>query len=576
MNRNIRHFLPILDWLPSYSKDQLAGDLNAGAVTAVMLVPQGMAYAMLAGLPPELGLYASIVPLLLYAVFGSSRVLAVGPVALVSLLVAGTINDLGSSVSVEQMPAIAAQLALLVGIISIVLGLFRLGFIVNFISHQVISGFTSAAALIIALSQLKHLMGVEIPRTHNIFLILSNAFENLASVNIASLAIGVGGIAVLMFFKNMLGDFLARWGIVGTLRDVLTRVGPLVVVTISTVVVFVWGLDTGSGVRIVGNIPEGLPQVTAPVFDLTLLTALLPSAFLISFVGFVESVSVAKVLASRRRQKVGPNQELVGIGAANLGAALSGGYPVTGGFSRSSVNYEAGANTPLASVVTALLVALTVAFLTPLFYYLPKAVLASIIMVAVLTLVDFKTLKASWRYSKSDAFSLIGTFFAVLVYGVETGLAIGVGIAVVLYLWHTSRPHVAIIGRVPGTEHFRNHLRHEVLRAREVSAARIDESLFFANATWLEDWALGFVADNPDSKHLVLNCAATNFIDASALEVLERMDEELAHAGVTMHLAEIKGPVMDRLKISGFVEKIGLHRIHLSTHEAMKKLGYPI
>jgi len=576
VNKNIRDFLPVLDWLPSYSKAQFGGDLNAGAVTAVMLVPQGMAYAMLAGLPPELGLYASIVPLLLYAVFGSSRVLAIGPVALVSLLVAGTLNDLGSAVSLDRLPAIAGQLALLVGLISIVLGLFRLGFIVNFISHHVISGFTSAAALIIALSQLKHLMGVDIPRTHNIFLILSKAFENLASVNLASLAIGIGGIAGLLFFKNVLGGVLGKMGLVGPMRDVLTRAGPLVVVAVSTVVVFVWGLDAGSGVRIVGTIPGGLPQVTVPAFDPDLLMALLPSAFLISFVGFVESVSVAKVLASRRRQKVGPNQELVGIGVANIGAALSGGFPVTGGFSRSSVNFEAGANTPLASVITALLVALTVVFLTPLFYYLPKAVLASIIMVAVLTLVDFKTLKGSWNYSKSDAFSLLGTFAAVLAFGVEMGLAIGVGIAVAFYLWRTSHPQVAIIGRVPGTEHFRNYLRHTVLRSREVSAARIDESLFFANATWLEDWALSFVADNPDSKHLVLNCAATNFIDGSALEVLERMDEGLMHAGVTLHLAEIKGPVMDRLKISGFIDAFGLHRFHLSTHEAMTKLGYPI
>lgn len=572
----MRGYLPILDWLAGYSKDHLSGDINAGMVTTIMLVPQGMAYAMLAGLPPQMGLYASILPLVLYAVFGSSRVLAIGPVALVSLMVAGTLNALSATVTPDQLPGAAGLLALMVGVISVAMGLLQLGFIVNFISHHVISGFTSAAALIIGFSQLKHLLGISIPRTHNIFTILDAAVSHLASINVASLSVGIAAIGVLLFFKKSLGRLLQRTRLGQGLRDTLTKAGPLAVVALSTLAVLAFDLDGSHGLKVVGLVPQGLPPLTLPPLDMTLMRALLPSAVLISFVGFVESVSVAKVLASRKRQKIVPNQELVGLGAANLGAAFSGGFPVTGGFSRSSVNFQAGANTPVASIITAVLVAVTVAFLTPLLHDLPNAVLASIIMVAVVALIDVETLRHAWRYSKADALSLVGTFAAVLVFGIETGLAIGVAIAIVLYLWRTSRPHVAVIGRVPGTEHFRNYLRHDVLRSKAVTAARIDESLVFANAAWLEDWALGFVADNPESKHLVLNCAAINFIDGSALEVLERLEEELGTAGVTLHLADVKGPVLDRLKTSGFVDRLGAKRIHLSTHEAMTKLGYPL
>lgn len=568
----LRGYLPILDWLPGYSKDNLSGDINAGMVTAIMLVPQSMAYSMLAGLPPEMGLYASMLPLVLYAVFGSSRVLAVGPVALVSLMVGSTLNGLSGTLTPEQLPAAAGLLALMVGLISVAMGLLKLGFIVNFISHHVISGFTSAAALIIGLSQLKHLLGVPIPRTHNIFTIMEQAVAQLPTVNGATLMIGLFAIGVLFFFKNVLGKVMQGM----PFKDSATKAGPLVVVVASTIVAFAWDLANRSGVKVVGEIPQGVPPLAIPAIDVEMLIVLMPSAILISFVGFVESVSIAKVLASRKRQKVIPNQELVGLGTANLGAAFSGGYPVTGGFSRSSVNFQAGANTPVAAIITAFIVTLTAAFLTPLLHHLPKAVLASIIMVAVVSLIDVKTLRHAWHYSKADGLTLIGTFAAVLATGIETGLAIGVVIAIALHLWRASQPHVAVLGRVPGTEHFRNYKRHDVLRAKAVTAARIDESLMFANAAWLEDWALGFVADNPDSKHLVLNCAAINYVDGSALEVLDRLEEELQNAGVILHLSDVKGPVMDRLQKEGLAKRLGKERIHMSVHDAMTALGYPM
>lgn len=573
--RTAREFLPVLDWLPAYRRADLGGDLNASVITAIMLVPQSMAYALLAGLPPEMGLYSGIFPLILYAVFGTSRTLAVGPVALVSLMVASTINHLSQTLP-ERVAEIPLTLALLVGVISVAMGLLRVGFVVNFISHHVISGFTSAAALVIAFSQLGHLMGIDLPRTHNVLAILGEAHDQLSAVNPASLTIGIAAIAVLLFFLFGLTPVLGRLGLRGTTAQIAGKTGPLIVVVTATLLVFALDLAETRAVSIVGTIPQGLPPFTVPAIDLVLLEALAGPALLISFVGFLESVSVAKALASRRRQKIGANQELVALGMANIAASFSGGYPVTGGFSRSSVNFSAGAHTPLASVVTALIVALTALFLTPLFYFLPKAVLAAIIIVAVLGLVDIRTLKGSWQYSRADTLALAGTFVSVFLVGIETGIVIGIGISILMHLWRASRPHVAVVGRVPGTEHFRNLKRHDVRLAPRATAIRVDETLFFANAAWFENWVLSHIADNPEAEHLVLICTAINYIDGTALETLERLEEELHNAGVTLHLAEVKGPVMDRLRAAGFDRHLGPSRIHISTHAAMTALGLPI
>ena len=569
----IAHYLPILDWLGNYRKSDLSGDLIAGLIVTIMLVPQGMAYAMLAGLPPQVGLYASVLPLILYAMFGSSRTLAVGPVAMVSLMTASALAGLSGS---DNQMAGALILALASGLMLFVMGVARLGFLANFLSHPVISGFTSAAALIIGFSQLKHLLGMEIPRSHLLTDIVGFVIREAESANIVTVALSVGLVALLLLWRGPLGALLRRAGMNPAWVGPLTKTGPLAVVILGAGLVWLFRLDVNAGVKIVGEIPAGLPTLNWQGIDLTMAQDLLPAAGLIALVGFVESVSVAKALASKRRQKIDADQELRALGVANIGAAFSGGYPVTGGFSRSMVNFTAGANTGLAAIVTAILIAFTLAFLTPLFHYLPKAALAAIIVAAVSGLVDFRSLFRIWRYNGLDGLSQLATFAAVLALGIENGIMLGAALSIAFYLWRTSRPHMAIVGRVGETEHFRNILRHDVKTLPHVLALRVDENLYFANTRFLEDRLLAAVADQPRIKHLVLICSAINFIDASALEVLERMDEELAHAGVTMHLAEIKGPVMDRLKISGFVEKIGLHRIHLSTHEAMKKLGYPI
>ncbi len=567
----LKQYIPAIDWLFNYRRDDLYGDVVAGLVVAIMLVPQGMAYALLAGLPPEAGLYASILPLLLYSLFGSSRVLAVGPVAIVSLMVAAVAGDL-AEIGAPQYSAIALILALLSGFFLLLMGIVRLGFLVNFMSHPVISGFTSAAALVIGFSQFKHLLGVPIPRTHHIHEVLLSAIQRLTDINLATLLIGLGSIGVLLFCAGPLERILQSRKVGPTAVNVLTKSGPLFVVMLFTLLVWAFRLDATHGVKIIGHIPFGLPPLAPVPWDGGLWWELVPAAFLISVVGFIESVSVAKSLASKRRQRIDANRELVGLGAANLGAAFTGGYPVTGGFSRSVVNFTAGANTPLASVCTAALVLLTVLALTPVFYYLPNAVLGSIIIIAVIQLLDIKTLRHAWGYNRADAVALVMTFIAVLTVGIELGIVFGIIASLLMYLWRTSRPHVAIVGRVGDTEHFRNVDRHDVRTCNHVLTMRIDESLFFANARFLEDTVLRHVSENPELEHVVLICSAINSIDASALETLYDLIAELHDGNVVLHLSEVKGPVEDRLRRTDFIDELKPGKIFLSTDEAMRAL----
>ncbi len=570
---NLTHYLPFLEWLINYRRENFVGDLMAGVIVAIMLVPQGMAYALLAGLPPEVGLYASILPLVIYGLLGTSRTLAVGPVAIVSLMVATGISPLAETGSAAYLQ-LALTLALLVGVIQFGMGLAKLGFLVNFLSHPVLAGFTSAAAIVIGFSQLKHILGYAIPRTEYFYELVLYAAAHLAETNGITLSIGLLSIIILFYFKLGLGVQLRRLGVQSSLAVPITKAGPLVIVLLGTLVVVLFNLNETAGVKIVGDVPAGLPPLTLPHFDLNVWQVLLPTALAISFVGYMESISVAKSLASKRREKVDANQELIGLGAANLGAMLTGGYAVTGGFSRSVVNFAAGANTGLASIITALLVALTVIFLTPLFFFLPNAVLAAIIMVAVVGLIDLKTFKHVWHYNKADAAALLITFFAVLGIGVESGILVGVAAAILMFIWRTSRPHIAVVGRLGDSEIYRNVLRHEVTTHPEIVAVRIDQSLYFANTKYLEDTVLGIVADKPEIKYFLLIGTAINFIDASALETLESLNHELRDAGVDLHFAAIKGPVMDKLKQIDFVHHIGPDHFHESTHDAMKALGY--
>ena len=570
-NFHLRDYLPFLDWLVHYKREHLSGDVIAGVIVAVMLVPQGMAYALLAGLPPQVGLYASILPLVIYGLLGTSGALAVGPVAMVSLLVASGIGALEPASTAEYVQ-LAITLAFMVGVIQLVMGLFRVGFLVNFLSHPVLSGFTSAAALVIGFSQLKHILGFDIPRTEHFHEIIVHAVEHIGQTNGTALLLSVVGIVVLLYFKLGLGDQLIRLGLPESIAVPLTKVGPLLIVVAGTLVVALFGLNESANIAIVGDVPAGLPPFSTPLVDLESIQALLHIALTIGVVGYMESISVAKALASKRRRKVDANQELIALGAANLGSTFSGGYPVTGGFSRSMVNFTAGANTGLASIITAGLVLVTVVFLTPLFYALPNAVLAAIIVVAVASLVDVEAFIHAWRYDRLEAISLLVTFVAVLELGIEIGIVIGVAVSLGLYLWRTSRPHVAVLGRIADSEEYRNVLRHETQTYPNILALRIDESLYFPNAQYLEDVVLGHAADHPQVEHFVLVCSAVNFIDTSALDVLEELHHHLGDSDIDFYMAEVKGPVMDRLRDIGFVQTLGEDHFFFTTHDAYETL----
>jgi SulP family sulfate permease len=569
--QGIARYLPCLGWLRQYRRQDVVSDALAGAIVAIMLVPQSMAYALLAGLPPQMGLYASMAPLLLYGLLGSSRTLSVGPVAIDSLLVAAGLASLAQPGSTQYV-ALALTLAGMVGLLQLGMGVLRLGFLVNFLSQPVLSGFISAAALVIAGSQIQHLLGLSVPRTESFFVLLYRLIIQSPDSRLVTLGLGLGSLLVLFYFRSAVGRHLARWRLPEAGRDALTRSGPLVVVVLGTLLVWGFGLHARAAVKVVGAIPAGLPPVTVPALQWEHWQALLSMAITLSLIGFMESISVAKSLASRRRQKVDADQELIALGMANLGAAFTGGYSVSGGLSRSVVNFSAGARTGLASIITSLLVALTVLWLTPLLYYLPQVVLATIIIVAAISLIDLASFRQAWRYNKAEALVFLITFGTVLALGVETGIVVGAVAALALYLWHTSRPHVAIVGRVGASEHFRNIRRHHVTTVLHVLAMRVDESLYFANTRYLEDVILGAVADTPEVRHVVLICSAVNYIDTSALETLNQLIDDLRQAGVDFYLAEVKGPVMDRLQRAGFVDRLGAERIFLSTHQAMQAL----
>jgi SulP family sulfate permease len=387
-----------------------------------------------------------------------------------------------------------------------------------------------------------------------------------------TLIIGLSSVALLLFPRLGLGDQLRRWGAPERLITPITKAAPLVVVVLGTLLVGGARLHETAGVKIVGQVPSGMPSLTLPVIDMDVWAGLVPAALAISFVGYTQSIAMAKALASKRGKRVGVNQELVALGVANLGAAFTGGYPVTGGFSRSAVNLSAGANTPLASLVTAALMGLVVLFMTPLFFFLPKAVLAAIILVALFSVIDLSAFRHIWRFSKADAASMAVTFLAVLILGVQSGILVGIGTAIALLVWRTSHPHVAIVGRLGEGEAFRNVERHAVMTCSHVVAVRVDESLYFANASFLHDMLLRIVASQPQVEHLVLDGAAVNYIDASALKTLEALVHDLRNAGVTLYLSSIKGPVLDRLRAVGFIDTFGAHRVFLSTHDAFRAL----
>ncbi len=560
--------LPCLDWCRDYSRVILARDLVAATIVTVMLIPQSLAYALLAGVPAEMGLYATILPLVAYALLGSSRTLSVGPVAIISLMTATAVGEVVASTGVDYVTATIA-LALLSGLILLLMGALRLGFLVNFLSHPVVAGFITASAILIALGQLPPLLGVD--AGGDTLLSLTGSLLTMApAANPLTLALGLLALGLLLLSRRLVPALVAL-GIPGTAAQLLCKASPVLVVFI-TAALARWLAVEEAGVALVGEIPRGLPTLSLPAVLPTLWRELFDSALLIAVIGYVESVSVGKTLAARRRQRIDPNQELVGLGAANVTSALSGGIPVTGGFSRSVVNFDAGAATPAASLFAAAGMALAAQYLTPYLYYLPKATLAAVILVAVFQLIDFSHLRRAWRYSRGDFAAIATTIVLTLLLGVEVGVICGVVASLLLHLYETSRPHVAVVGEVPGTEHFRNVERHQVITHPGIISLRVDESLYFANAAYIEDAIYSLVARTPGLRHVVLMCPAVNAIDLSALEVLESVNERLAEAGLRLHLSEVKGPVMDCLRKSDFLSRLS-GEVFLSQHQAIARLA---
>ncbi len=562
----LARYLPILEWGRGYGGVTLTNDLVAAAIVTIMLIPQSLAYAMLAGLPPEIGLYASILPIIAYALFGTSRALAVGPVAVISLMTLTAASAVAAPGSAEFIAA-TLVLALLSGLILIVMGVLRLGFLANLLSHPVVSGFITASGIIIATSQLKSLLGIKASGEAMPELI-TTLIENAKDTNPYTLAIGVIATGFLFWVRKGLKPMLVGFGLAARPADLVAKAGPIVAVALSILAVITFDLEA-KGVKVVGDIPQSLPPFTVPLFDAELWQRLAVPALLLSIIGFVESVSVAQTLAAKKRQRIVPDQELIGLGAANVAAAFSGGYPVTGGFARSVVNFDAGAETPAAGAFTAIGILLAALFLTPLLASLPIATLAGTIIVAVLSLVDFKTPRAIWHYSKADFAAMAATIAVTLLIGVEPGVMAGVGLSLALFLWRASRPHAAIVGRVPETEHFRNVKRHKVFTDPRILTIRIDESLTYLNARWLEEFVLEEIAAHPKLKHLILMASAVNAIDASALESIEAINHRMADAGVCLHLSEVKGPVMDALERGHFLHDL-TGQVWLSQHEAFE------
>lgn len=541
----------MLTWLKGYRRELLAGDLGAGVLVVLMLVPQGMAYALVAGLPPVAGLYASILPVLAYALFGSSMVQSVGPMAITSLMTATSLATLAPSGS-ELYGAMAAQMALISGVVLVLCGVLRLGFLSSFLSRPVMSGFTSGAALVIAASQLKVLLG-----------------GPLTAINPTAAGIGLLSLLLLWLARSQLGRQLQRLGLAAKSADMLSKLAPAAILLLATLLV--WKQDwQQAGVALIGPIPAGLPTLGLSL-SLEQLRNLLAPSLLIGFMVFLSGQSAAVTLAQRRGERINTNQELLGLGAANVASALSGGFPVTGSISRSAVNYAAGANTPLASVITALLLA--VLLLTPNAWlaWLPLPALAATIIIAVIGMLDVTTPREAWRYDRADAVAWLVTFSGVLLLGVEEGVMLGVVLSLGTVIWRASRPHIAVLGRLPGSEHFRNIERYAAETHPQIVLLRIDAGVFFGNAELISDHVLQTLTG--ETRHLVLVMTAINLIDTTGLYALAELNQSLAARGIKLHLAEVKGPLMDKLKHSDLLLKPLSGQVFISAVSAFDQLS---
>ena len=571
LKRWLTHLLPVMQWWPEYNGEAFRADLIAGIVVLFITVPQVIAYAFLAGLPAETGLYAAIMALLCYAAFGSCRTLAVGPTAILAIMSLESVSAFETPGTVEYT-LLASKLAMVTGGVLVLLRIVNFGAVVSFLSHAVVTGFITAAAILIITNQIPSMLGLSAPPDTAVVAVIQHVTSGMDSLNLAAMSIAIGAMFLLWFCRHHLEALLQSTGIHPRWVGSLVKSAPMYAVILSVAIVWSMGLVQSSDVSVVGVIPNQLPTWAQMDLSLVEIQQLLPSALLMSMVIFMESTSIGAAVASKRREKIEPNQELVGLGLANLGSAMVGGFPVAGSFARTIVNFSSGAVTPVASLVTCVLVVITLVWFAPWFYYLPKAVLSAIIVMSAIQLIDLHGIQKTFQFNRIDSVTFAGTFLAVLGLGVETGILAGIAISFLLLIRSSSKPHIAVVGRVGNTETFRNVLRYEVETSPQVLALRIDESIYFVNTRYIEVFVFNKIADSPAIKHVILICSSANFIDTSGLEMLELLQDSLAEVGVTLHLAEVKGPVMDKLKETEFFVNMK-GNVYFSTDVALKDLA---
>jgi len=557
LNIKISNIFPAIQWLKHYQYNSFKADLIAALIVLAMLVPQGMAYAMLAGLPPVMGIYASILPMIIYAFTGSSTTLSTGPVAIISMMVFATLNPLFPVASEAYIEA-ACLLAILVGIISFILGIFRFGFLIQLISHPVIQSFIIASALLIALGQLKFLLDIPI-KANNIPEFIFSLVQNIHQLSFLSISFSLAAISMLILLPKVVpSSFIAK-------------TTPLLLVISSIVMVYLTSLDQ-HGLKTVGVIPTGLPNFHFPTWNFALVQKLLPSAFMIAMISFVESLAIAQATALQKRDDLNSNQELIALGLANIAAGINSGFAVSGSLSRTVVNADAGAKTPMAGVLSSLFMIAVSLYFTGLFQNLPLTVLAATIFVSIWKLVIFTPFYETWKYSRADGLAMIATFLGVTCIDISTGLIIGIVLTFILLLWRISRPHIAVIGLIEGTQHFRNVSRYDVVTIPTIASFRVDENLSFLNAHVLKGYIITELSHNKAVKHVVINCSSISNIDLSALEMLEELNRELLILDIKLHLSEVKSPVMDRLVDSKLIREL-TGQIFLSHYQAIQYLS---
>ncbi|WP_291967000.1 SulP family inorganic anion transporter [Maribacter sp.] len=551
----MKNIFPFLDWISSYKKTDFVKDLLAGITVGIVLVPQGMAYAMIAGLPPVHGLYASLFPVLVYALLGTSRKIAVGPVAMDSLLVAVGLGTLAIT-GVENYIKMVVVLALMVGVIQFLLGVLRMGFLVNFLSKPVISGFTSAAAIIIVFSQMKHLLGISVVGSNRIYKTVINIFYKLGEINYVDFSIGLVGIALLLGFK--------KWA-----KNIP---GILIIVVLGIVAVYFFQLET-YGVKLVGNVPSGLPSFIMPTLNIEDVKQLAPIAIALALVGYLEAISIGKAIEDKTGEDtIRANQELIALGSSNIVGSFFQGYPVTASFSRSAISFDAGTKTNLSAVFSVILVVLTLLFLTPLFKFLPNAILASIIMVSVVKLIDIKYFKYLWSNRKDEFFVMLVTFLITLFIGITQGILIGVLCSLLLMVYRTSKPHFVEIGNIGNSDYYKNVIRFadEVVVRNDLLIVRFDSQLYFGNSAYFKKQLLKHIkAKGPALKGIILNAESINYIDATAADMLTKLIHDIRERELQFYIAGAIGPTRDIIFSTGIIKELQREFLFVKTKEAV-------